>query len=158
MSIHKKNRTSGASLIELIIAISVMAIALSAMMGMFRTSAAHSADSMPRLQAAMLAEGLMEEVLSKNFSKPQGGYAGPFAAANRSMFDTVTDYSGVAIPGSAALSGASYPALSAYTATVSVSPAALGVVPSSQIYAVTITVSGPGGLSYSLSGYKVNYG
>jgi len=94
---NKKQK--GITLIELVIAISIISIALLGVLGAFSVSVRNSADPVTRKQTVLIAESLMDEVLSRSFVKPSGGFAVPFTNANRTSFDTVTDYNNLVING-----------------------------------------------------------
>ena len=66
-------RQSGVTLIELVIAIVIIAIAATAILGTFATTVGQSADPMIRHQAVAIAEAYLEEISLK---------ALPFAAVN----------------------------------------------------------------------------
>jgi MSHA pilin protein MshD len=153
---NKIRSQQGATLIELVLAIVVIGVALVAMLSIFRNVTIGSADPMPKMQAIMIGDSLLEEVLSKSFIKPSGGFAGPFTVGNRSQFDTVTDYNGLTFSGISILSGVTIPNLSQYSATINVSNVGLGIVPSSNVDLVTVTVSGFGYV-YKIDGYKIKY-
>lgn len=154
MFINKKIQ-EGVTYIEIILAIVIIGISIAGLMKFIQVSASHSADNMPRMQAVLIAESLMDEVLSKNFSKPNGGFTGPFIAANRSLFDTVTDYNGLTLSGISILNGTNIPNLSNYSATISVTNVSLGNISSSNVLLVDIVVNGPN-IQYHLEGYKIN--
>ena len=84
-------RESGATLIELVISIVVISIAVSAVLGLLSSSAAHSADSMVLSQAVSIAEAYLEEVSLKPFADPDS----VDGEANRVDFDDVDDYDGL---------------------------------------------------------------
>jgi len=67
MPARSVRRTAGVTLVELIIAIVVVGIALAAIMSVFVVTTHHSADPMLRVQAQILAEGYLDEVLLKKF-------------------------------------------------------------------------------------------
>ena len=79
-------------------------------------------------------------------------------------YDNVNDYNGFAMnAGSGGIrditntpvGGAG--TLDAYSVTVAVAPAALGAVPAADSLLITVTVTGPGGASVVLDGYRTRY-
>lgn len=149
------NKEKGATFVEIILAVVIIGISIAGLMKLIQVSVSHSADNMPRMQAVLIAESLMDEVLSKDFNKPTGGFTGPFTAANRPLFDTVTDYNGLTLNGISILNGTSIPNLTNYTAIIHVQNVSLGNIASNNVFLVDIQVNGPG-IVYHLEGYKIN--
>jgi MSHA pilin protein MshD len=144
-------RETGATLIELVISIVVIAIAVGAVLGLLSSSAAHSADSMVLSQAVSIAEAYIEEVSLKPFDDPDAADG----EANRADFDDVNDYDGLVDVGARDQFGNPIGSLSSYTVSVAVVPSnALAGVPS--LAAVRIDVRVRFGLlvDMHLSGYK----
>ena len=151
------NKTkNGFTMIELVIAIAILGTSLISILAIFRLVNINSSDPMIRMQATMIADSLMEEVLSKNFTKPTGGFTGPFTPTNQSQFDTVTDYNGLVFSGITILNGTNIPNLSKYSATVTTSNIAIGGITSANAILVTVSVSGYN-YTYNIDGYKINY-
>jgi MSHA pilin protein MshD len=176
---------SGLSLIELLVFIVVVGIAVTGVLSVYSLNARSSADPMVRKQALAIAESLLEEVLSKPYTYcdpddanadtaanvgacaiPEG--MGPEVAqgetrySNVTPFDNVNDYNGFnmpAPPGIDDLSGSHVTGLDGYSASVQVQqPAgAFNGVPASETLLVTVTVTAPGNLGVSLSGYRTRY-
>ncbi len=86
----------GATLIECVTAIVVLAIAIPPLVGLFREVAQHSADDTYQGVAVTYAEGLMEEIVSKAFEDPDlaGGSFGT-EEGSRSAYDDIDDYDGL---------------------------------------------------------------
>ena len=150
------NKKNGFTLVELIIAIAIIGVALMAILGVFRVSINNSANPVTRKQAVLISESLMEEVLSKAFVKPSGGYAGPFTVATRQSFDTVTDYNNLTINGISNVYGTSIAGLENYNVTITVQNQAIGAIPNTDAYLATINVVGPND-NFTLKGYRINY-
>ncbi len=150
-------KNKGFSLVELIVAMAIISITVVAMLELFKVNIVNSADPMIRKQLISVSESLMEEVLSKDFTKQVDGYSGALTAANRSSFDTVTDYNGLSISPIKGINGATLSSLSGYSAAIAVEPAVLGSLVSSDTYMVTITVNGPASKIFVLRGFRVNY-
>lgn len=174
----------GLSLIELLVFIVVVGIAVTGVVSVFSLNARSSADPMVRKQALAIAESLLEEVLGKPYTycDPDDAQAdtatssaiGPTGCAttpesmgadgvedrysNVTPYDNVNDYDGFSMAGIADLSGAAVPGLASYTATVQVQPAgAFNGIPAGETLLVTVTVTAPGNLGVSLSGYRTRY-
>lgn len=171
----------GFSLIELLVFIVVVGIAVTGVVSVYSLNARSSADPMVRKQAAAIAESLLEEVLAKPYSycdpddanaetasSPAGcatmaetamvAEAGETRYSSLTPFDNVNDYHGFSMAGIADLTGAPVAGLGGYSAAVQVQPAgAFNGIPAGETLLVTVTVSGPGNHSVSLSGYRTRY-
>jgi MSHA pilin protein MshD len=177
----------GLSLIELLVFIVVVGIAVTGVVSVFSLNTRSSADPMVRKQALAIAESLLEEVLAKPYTycDPDDAQAdtatssaiGPTGCATTpegmgaegedryaTPYDNVNDYDGFSMTaGIVDLNGAAVTGLDAYTATVQVRPVAdfNGIVPvvagDNETLLVTVTVTAPGNLGVSLSGYRTRY-
>ncbi|MBU1395820.1 MAG: prepilin-type N-terminal cleavage/methylation domain-containing protein [Gammaproteobacteria bacterium] len=174
----------GLSLIELLVFIVVVGIAVSGVLSVYSLNARSSADPMVQKQALAIAESLLEEVLAKPYTycDPDDAQAetatssaiGPAGCAttpegmgaegvedrysNLTPYDNVNDYNGFNMTGIVDLGGNAIAPLAAYTASVRVQPAgAFNGIPSGETLLATVTVTGPGNHSVSLSGYRTRY-
>jgi MSHA pilin protein MshD len=168
----------GFTLIELIMFIVVVSGALAGVLSVLIEATRGSAQPQLRRQALAIAESLMEEVQLMPFTycDPDDPVAdtaasaaacttaeasGPEAGETRSgspQFDNVNDYHGYSmVSGITNIMGTAIPGLSAYSASVSVQPAALGSVASSDALRITVTVTGPGGTQVKLEGWRTRY-
>jgi MSHA pilin protein MshD len=137
------------TLVELLIAIVVVGIALAAIMSVFVVTTQHSADPMARVQAQILAEGYLDEILLKKFYDTTTNRVCPGGAASHASF--VCGYNGL-----------SETPISGYTAAVSVTSSGVtlnGLDNSSviRVLKVDVTVTGPGSTTITLTGYRTNY-
>lgn len=154
MSIDRRH-TAGFTLIELIVFIVIVSVGLAGVLASLNISARGSADPLPPKQALAIAEGLLEEILLKSYTDPDGTNVGE----TRGTYDNVTDFdvpddaTATAIAGD--LVGTSFP--TGYSAKAEVVTTTLGpggsTVPALQ---VTVTVTHPTG-SISLTGFRSNY-
>lgn len=177
-------RERGLSLIELIVFILIVSIALVGILLVMNTTTARSSDPLVRKQVLAIAEALLEEVqlMPYTYCDPDdanvttatsaAGCAttpealGPEAGETRyngtTPFDNVNDYDGFAMTGIRAIDGTVIPALSSYGATVTVTPDALPgtglTVASAASLRIAVTVTGPGGESVTLEGYRTRAG
>jgi MSHA pilin protein MshD len=169
----------GISLIELLVFIVVVGIAVAGLLTVYSTSTRASADPVVRKQVQAIAESLLEEVLAKPFTycdpddpntetatsaadcatpEASGPEAGESRYAATRPFDNVNDYDSFAMTGIADLAGDVVAGLDAYSATVSVAPAGIfNGIPAGETLLVTVTVTGPGNHSLSLSGYRTRH-
>ncbi|MDO8890856.1 MAG: prepilin-type N-terminal cleavage/methylation domain-containing protein [Sulfurimicrobium sp.] len=154
---RKLDSQSGLTLIELLIFIVVVSVGVVGILSVMNQTTRYSSDPMVRKQAIAVAESLLEEILVKDFSDPDGVAA---TEASRDLYDDVDDYSGFSaspvkdINGSVLLDGAGNPLN--FTASVSVTAQAFDVVPGADAKLITVSVSGRGE-TITLSAYKVNY-
>lgn len=148
----------GLSLIELLVFIVIVGVAVAGVLAVMNLTTAKSADPMIRKQALAIAEGMLEEILLKDFSNPPGGFSGAATPANRPLFDDVSDYAGYTSSGVYDLTGSAIPALAAYGVAVAVVNESLGGVPAASSKRVTVTVTAPGGESVTLSGFRLDTG
>lgn len=141
----------GATLIELVVSIVVIAIAASAVLGVLSRSVGRSADAMVLAQAVSVAEAYLEEISLKPYADPDG----VDGEALRTDFDDVDDYNGLVDNGARDQFGAALASLSAYTVNVTVATsAALPGVPAADTERVDVQVTHPGNITVRLSGYK----
>jgi len=153
----------GFSLVEVILFIVVVSVALVVMIKAFTLANVGSADPVLRRQSLAIAQAMLEEISFKPFGSTatddtsQGGFAGPYTAANRQYFDDVDDYSGFAMSGITALDNTPLLGLGGYSVAVTVAQAAFGGVPAGAGWRITVTVTDPAGRSLSLDGYRANY-
>ncbi len=173
MSTERRTAVAGAqqgiSLIDMIAAILVIGIAVTAVMSAFVVSVAHSADPMTRQQAQFIAEAYLDEILLQKFYDPDTDRICPAPEASRSLYDNVCDYAGLTEAPHDQF-GNAIAALAAYNVAVTVSntAAALGAVnlngltndtatPVYRVLRVDVTVTGPANVSITLTGYRANY-
>jgi MSHA pilin protein MshD len=142
----------GATLIELIVSIVVVAVAVTSVLGLLTSNVGRSADAMVLEQAASLAAAYLEEIALKPYADPDGADG----ELGRSAFDDVDDYDGLVDVGARDQFGNAIAALGAYTVAVSVTQsAALPSVPSADAARIDVTVSHPAAaVDISLTAYK----
>ena len=144
----------GVTLVELVIAITIVAIAATAVMGAMSTVTTRTADAMVQQQAVALAQAYLEEVLQR----PVGDPDGIEPESGRGSWDDIDDYNGLADTGARDQFGNAIAELSGYNVTVAVVPtSAMTGVPSTAARRVDVTVTGPGGVTVALSGYRTGF-
>lgn len=147
-------RCRGATLVELIVTIVVIAAAVAGVIALTSATATRSADTMVQVQAVMIGESYLNEILQKPF----GTDCGP---CTRLQMDRVGDYNGLVDAGVHDATNTPVTNLANYTVRVSVVNSALGNapsrVPAAQSELVTVTVTAPNGRSIALSGYRTFY-
>ncbi|MBN8506022.1 MAG: prepilin-type N-terminal cleavage/methylation domain-containing protein [Burkholderiales bacterium] len=144
-------RCAGFTLAEMLIAIVVIGVGLAGVLLAFQVTVKGSADPLVQRQLQAVAEGLLEEALSKPYTPQAGGGAGGCA---RDGFNDVDDYHGYAASGVCEINGSAVPGLSAYAVGVQVSAATLSGVATKRIQ-VTVT---RGSDSLQLVGHRSGYG
>jgi MSHA pilin protein MshD len=141
-------RTRGATLVELVIAIVVIAIAVTAVLGLLSSITMRSAGALSSAEAASIASAYLEEATSKAYQDPNGPEAG------RQNFDDVQDYN-FTDNGVRDATGAPVPGLGGYTVQITAAPVALGAIPDA--IRVDVRVTAPSGMVTRLSGFRTNY-
>jgi MSHA pilin protein MshD len=136
---------AGLSLIELIMFIVIVSVALVGILSVLNLTTMRSADPVVRKQTLAVAEAMMEEILSKNFSNPAGGFT-PATPGNMTGGWTWTARSLANV-------GTDIPGLEAYRVSVAVAALTLSTVAGSRI---SVTVTGPGE-TVTLDGFRANY-
>ncbi len=153
-------RELGLTMIELIMAIMIISISIVGILSVLRTTTQSSADPVLYKQAMAMADAILEEVMSKAYQNPVGGYTetNPQTCAGRLFYDDVSDYScfdgstsSKVIQSNTTLGGTASP-LVGYTATVTVSTVTMNALPMKK---VVVTVTG-GGIVVSLDSYRSN--
>jgi MSHA pilin protein MshD len=148
-----RSRHRGVTLVELVVAITIVAIAVTTILGAFAAVATRSADAMMQQQAIAIAESYLSEILQRWVVDPNGTPPN----TGRASWDLVDQYNGlVEVPHDQF--GIAIASLSSYTVSVSTSQSsALNGVPAAAARRVDITVSYPPSASVILSGYRTRY-
>lgn len=166
MSRPSRATQGGLSLIELIVYIVVVTVGILGILSVLNVSTRDSADPMLRKQVLAVAEAMLEEVLSKDFANPAGGFTpatpGHPTQAERPRLDDVGDYhmdAGWNWTGVTSLvdTATTIAGLENHSVTVTVVPtAAFNGLPASDARAVTVAVNG-GGQVVTLLGFRTRY-
>ena len=146
-------RQAGTTLIELVIAIVIVSIAVSAVLMVFSMNVGYSADPMIRYQAVAIAEAYLEEISLKAFADPGGGDG----EASRDLYDDVDDYHGLVNVGARNQFDAALPGLGDYTVSVTVTQSALPSIAASDNYLINVTVTHAANINFTLSAYRPNF-
>jgi MSHA pilin protein MshD len=169
---------SGVSLIELIIAIVIIGIGLTALTATIINTIRHSADPLIQQQANAIAQSYLEEILSQPFCDPNdfssdcftdctasacsacsGGTVTGGGGETRATYDDVCDYE----PINEATADINGPiaSLSEYTVTVTIDDTGVnfnGLASNSgQVVRIDVDVTHGNGSAVNLSAYKVNF-
>ena len=144
----------GVTLIEMVVAITIIAIAVTTILGVLGTVASRSADAMMQQQAIAVAGSYLDEIMQRWVVDPNGAPPN----TGRGSWDLVDEYNGLVDAGAHDQFGNSIAALSAYTVSVATSQSsALTGVPAAATRRIDITVSYTPGRSVTVSGYRTNY-
>lgn len=184
---HLPRRAQGLTLIELLLFVVVVGIALAAMLRLFTTVAAGSADPLILRQQLAIAESMLREVQlmpitwcdpeDANVETAAAAVVAPSACASvvensgpesgetrngpSNYFDNVNDYNGFSMTGILDMSNTAVPGLSGYNVSVAVAAATLDSLTagSGDALKITVTVTPAGRPSdaLSLQGWRTRY-
>jgi MSHA pilin protein MshD len=144
----------GVTLIELIVAITVVAIAVTTILGAIGAIALRSADAMMQQQAIAIAQAYLDEITQRWVVDPNGSPP----PAGRASWDLVDEYNGLADVGAHDQFGNAIAGLGAYTVNVATAQTnGLAGVPASSARRIDVTVTYSPGGSVTLSGYRTTY-
>ncbi len=146
------------SLVELVVAIVVVAITLTGTMLIVDSTTRRSVDPMLERQAASIAASYLEEILQKSYLDPDDGALCPDPEPMRSLYDNVCDYDGLDETGAHDQNGMPVPGLEAYHVEIHVDRNAhLGSISgSTNVLRVDTTVTDPLGRPVRLAAYRTN--
>ncbi|MFN2645420.1 MAG: prepilin-type N-terminal cleavage/methylation domain-containing protein [Burkholderiales bacterium] len=179
-------RTRGFSLIEAVIFIVVMGIGFASILALYSNATRASVDPVVRKQALALASSILEEIELRGFTFCDPDDTAVFTAANeagcttvegvgregaeslatRSTLDNVSDYHGLSMAGTGIvnMAGASVSpsgGLNGYAVSVAIANIAANELPAvgdvHDALRITVTATGPAGVSVALQGYRVRY-
>ena len=149
-----RSRSRGVTLVELVVAITVVAVAATTILGLIGNVAFSSADAMVRQQAIAIAQAYLDEITQRWVVDPNG----TSPAGGRGNYDLVDQYNNLVDVGAHDQFGNAIASLSAYTVSVSTTPTGgLTGVPSAAARRIDITVTYSPNGSVTLSGYRTNY-
>jgi len=149
-----RRRHRGVTLIELVVAITIVAVAATTILGAIAAVASRSADAMMQQQAIAIAQAYLDEILQRWVVDPNGTPPN----TGRGSWDLVDEYNGLVDVGAHDQFGNPIAALAAYTVSVATSQSsALPGVPAASDRRIDITVSYSPNGSVTLSGYRTNY-
>lgn len=155
--------TGGVTLIELVISISIVAVAVTGTLLSINRTVRSSADPMIVRQALAIGEAYIEEILLKGYYDPDLGAAGgvcPVAEASRDLYDNICDYDGLSDAGARDQNNNAVAGLASYQVDVAVesATATLGaLVGDPAVVRVDVTVASGAEVNLTLSGYRANY-
>jgi MSHA pilin protein MshD len=147
----------GVTLIEMVVAITVVAIAATTILGALGAAASRSADAMLQQQAIAIAGSYLDEIMQRWVVDPSDP-SGSAPNTGRGSWDRVDEYNNLVDAGAHDQFGNPTAGLGAYTVSVVTSQSsALTGVPAAATRRIDITVSYAPSRSVTLSGYRTNY-
>lgn len=142
----------GLSLIELVVTITIVAIALTTVVGALSSSAVRSSDRMVQQQATAIASAYLEEIMQKSFTDPNVNGEGA-----RALYDDIGDYNGLPDTVVRDQQGAAIPGLGQYQVQVQVVQGTLAAIPAAAQRLINVTVTHASGVTVTVSGYRTNH-
>jgi MSHA pilin protein MshD len=143
----------GVTLIEVVVAIVIVAMAATAILGAMASITMRGAEIMVRQQAVAVAEAYLEEILLQPVASPGGA-----APATRASFNDEDEYNGLSDVGAHDQFGNAITSLSGYNVSVAVAQTtALTGIAAAQARQINVTVTDPNGVTVRLTGYRANY-
>ena len=155
--VHPRHRSSarerGVTLIEVVVAIVVVAIAATAILGAMASITMRGAETMVRQQAVALADAYLEEILLQPVASPGGT-----APTSRANFNDEDEYNGLSDVGAHDQYGNAIAYLAGYNVSVAVTQTtALTGIAAAKARQINITVTDPNGVTVTLTGYRANF-
>ena len=147
-------RLRGFTLIELIVAITIVGIAATTILGAIAAVASRSADSMLQQQAIAIAQAYLDEISQRWVIDPNGTPPN----TGRGSWDLVDQYNGLVDVGAKDQFGNAIAPLSAYTVSVNVvQSTALPGIAGAAARRIDITVTHAPNVNVTLSAYRTKY-
>jgi MSHA pilin protein MshD len=175
---------AGFSLIELVIFIVIVGVGLTGILLALNQGTVASADPQVRKQALSIAQALLEEISLQAITYCDPDDANVETATSATVgagttncatsaqtaatggetrfaspqFDNVMDYNGYSMSPIVDITNTPLAGLGSYTASVTVTAAALGSIGATgDALLIRVIVTGPGGVQQALSGYRTRY-
>jgi MSHA pilin protein MshD len=144
---------SGVTLIEVVVAIVIVAMAATAILGAMASITMRGAETMVRQQAVEVAESYLEEILLQPVAFPGGA-----VPTTRATFNDEDQYNGLSDVGAHDQFGNAIAFLSGYNVSVAVTQTtALTGIAAAQARQINVTVTDPNGVTVRLTGYRANF-
>jgi prepilin-type N-terminal cleavage/methylation domain-containing protein len=143
-------RQRGVTLLELIVTITVVAMAGSALVGTLSYLAGTSGAQLRQAQAQAIAAAYLAEIRGTAFADPDGIAEG----ANRLLWDNVGDYNGLNTPTASDKFGN---AVGNFPVRVNISAGGLGALPANAVWRIDVTVDYDTNAFVVATGYRTNH-
>ncbi len=156
---ESKRLQAGVTLVELIVSITIIAVALVGTLQVIRVTVGSSADPMIRQQASAVADAYLSEILLKSFYDPDLGAGGgicPSAEVTRTLWDNVCDYQGLDDNGARDQQDTAIAGLTGYRVRVQIdtSPNLGGLTGPADVVRVDVRVNFGTHTDFNVSGYR----
>jgi len=142
-------RAAGVTLVELVVAIVIVAVALAGMVAVFARGDRASVDPVVSQQMAMIAESMMEEILLKPY-----GNAAAAPGVPRTAYTQVGNYDKYQSTGVFDIEGNAVPGLAQYKVYVEVVDAGLAQVAALESVKITVRIKHDDAASFVLTGWR----
>ena len=143
----------GFSLIEMVLAISILTLITVTFFKALTLMSGQSVEPIQQKQGFLITQSLMDEIYSKSFIKSTYGFTGPFTDANRAKFDAIDDYNGYSKLGVTDINAQAITGLENYQIDIVVNNITLNSKPAKEII---ITITTPRNEKFQLKGYRIN--
>ena len=144
---HRSRTQRGFTLVELVVAITVVGLCATTLVSLMATISGRSADALVQQHAATIANAYLQEALSKPYTVQAGG-------GSRANYNDVSDYNFTDIGVHDQL-GNAVPEFAGYRVQVRAQQLGIGGVPNNQSYRVVVTVTDPRNRAISVTAYKM---
>ena len=143
-------RQRGVTLVELVVAIVVIATAGAALVGTLSYLAGTGSDGILQAQAQSIANAYLSEITDKSFADPNG----VDGEAARCQFDDVDDYNGLNTLTATDQCGAF---VGNFPVRVNLTAGGLGTLPANAVWRIDVTVGYGNAASAVATGYRTNH-
>lgn len=144
------HRSRGVTLIELVVSITVIAVAGAALTGTLAYLNGTGNTAILQAQAQSIANAYLNEITGKAFVDPDGVNGEPV----RAQFDDINDYDGL---NTAAASDEFGNGAGNFRVSVAVGPGALNGLPAANVRRIDVTVIYGSGSAVVATGYRTRY-
>lgn len=143
----------GFSLIEMVLAISILTLITVTFFKALTLMSGQSVEPIQQKQGFLITQSLMDEIYSKSFIKSTDGFTGPFTDANRAKFDAIDDYNGYSKLGATDINSQAITGLENYQIDIVVNNITLHSKAAKEII---INITTQRSEKFQLKGYKIN--
>ena len=155
---YRYSREHGVTLVEMVIAILISAVAVATLLQLVASTQLRSSDAMVKVQALAIAKAYMEEILAQSFADCPGD------GGSRASYNSVCDYNGLVDEGAKDQTGTTLTGLSRYRVSVVVNQGQVAGTPiqygdpvanANDVLYVEVTVLDPLNQQTQIAGFKM---